>query len=98
MGLNIFNSPLDTSDNCFAKIANMTCTIDNIMDSSAEYLGLKGLDQAKEDCRADKICKSIVDVSLAFGFEKRANKFMLCKSGANEVLESPLADIYVKGN
>merc|ERR1719495_2109029 len=93
----LLSTTKDTSDYCFAKIANMTCTVDNIMDSSAAYLGLKGLDQAKEDCRADEICKSIVDVSLAFGFEKRANKFMLCKSGANEVLESPLADIYIKG-
>merc|ERR1712136_520608 len=67
-----------TPDKCFAKIENKTCTIDNIKDTPATYLGLKGLAQAKEDCRADETCKSIVDVSLAFGYEHFGEEFMLC--------------------
>jgi len=85
-----------TPDKCFAKIENKTCTIDNIKDTPASYVGLKGLAQAKEDCRADETCKSIVDVSLAFGFERFGEEFMLCTSGAEEVEDSDLANVYIK--
>ena len=59
-----------------------------MIDISADYLGLDGFADAKRDCEADETCKSIVDVSKAFGLEHRGEVFQLCKSGADEILNS----------
>ena len=80
------------------KIQKKECTIDQILDISAEYLGPDGLAQAKRECAADETCKSVMDVSIALGFDNPGNQFLLCKSGADEVLPSVSADIYVKGD
>ena len=79
-------------------MSNKVCTIDNIKDLSAEYLGAAGFAQAKRDCAADETCKSIVDVSVAFGYEKLGKQFLLCNSGADEVEDSIDGDIYIKGD
>ena len=86
-----------TQDKCFTKIPNKECTIDNILDISAQYLGVDGFADAKRDCKADETCKSIVDVSKAFGLDQPGERFLLCRSGANEVEDYDSADVWVKG-
>ena len=67
-------------------------------DTTTTYLGLDGFALAKQDCAADQACKSIVDVSKALGYEKLNSEFMMCKSAADELVDSDNADVFVKGN